>query len=310
LRHAFFALLHLSGSTLLDVSNLLRNQSDESKRIRREILDVVESEVARVFWQQDFEKYGKDDLGPPKNKLSKLLLTGTVSLMLSQPRSLFTLRQVMDDGLILLANLSTIGSEVREILGSFLLSLLHLTALGRSDVPAERRRAFHIHCDEAHRFVSGAFEDLIAETRKFGVSLTLAHQHMGQFQEHRSDAITSVGTTIIFNVNTRDAHLLTRDLRGLVEAERLISLEVGEAIARIGTEVVHLHTPAPRLIQESNSRDRIIAESRRRFCRSVAEVRAEIRRRNDRWHHPFTPLTPGAAGMEQCQEEFTYDEFD
>ena len=64
LRHAFYGLMHLPGSTLLDVANLLRNTSDESKRLRTEILQVVDNAVARPFWLHDFQKYGKDDFGP------------------------------------------------------------------------------------------------------------------------------------------------------------------------------------------------------------------------------------------------------
>ena len=55
---------------------------------------VIDNESVRQFWIHDYEKYGKDDLGPPRNKLSKLLVSGTVSLMLSQPESLFNFRQI------------------------------------------------------------------------------------------------------------------------------------------------------------------------------------------------------------------------
>ena len=73
----------------------------------------------------------------------------TVSLMLSQPDSAFTFREVMDKGMIFLADLSTVGSEVREVLGCLILSLLHLTALSRSDTMPEDRQPFH-HFQEAH----------------------------------------------------------------------------------------------------------------------------------------------------------------
>lgn len=186
LRHALYALIQLPNTTLLDVSRLMSFRSPESKAIRKRIQDVMQNESARQFWTSDFEKYGKEDFGPPKHKLSKLLLSDTLSLMLSQPENRLDFRRCMDEGKVVLINLSTIGSEVRDILGCFLLPIFRLTALSRADTPSNQRKPFHIYCDEAHRFVSGTIEDLVAETRKFGVSLTLAHQFMGQFSSQKS----------------------------------------------------------------------------------------------------------------------------
>ncbi len=126
--------MHLPKGSLFDVSNLLRKASQESKALRGQILQVTDNEAARLFWREDFYGYSKADLSPPQHKLSKLLGSGSVSLMLSQPDSAFGLRDIMDSGRILLVNLSTVGSETREILGCFMLSLLHLTALSRSDI--------------------------------------------------------------------------------------------------------------------------------------------------------------------------------
>ena len=144
LRHALIGVLHLPQASLLDVSNLLRQKSEESRRLKSMILKSVEDEPLRTFWRHDFDRYKSADLAPPQHKLSKLLTSGTVSLMLSQSETSFDLRDVMDSGKILLIDLSSIGTEVREILGCFILSLLHLTALGRNSLSGEEQRPFHI----------------------------------------------------------------------------------------------------------------------------------------------------------------------
>ncbi len=218
LRNLIFSLIHLPKGTFLDISNLLRNKSEESKHLRREIIKVIDNETVRQFWRFDYQKYGKDDFGPPRNKLSKLMVSNTVALMLSQPESLFNFRKIMDEGFILLVDLSKLGSMVRGILGCFILSLLHLTALSRSSISVNQRKQFHIHCDEAHRFMTDSLEDLIAETRKYKVSLSLAHQYMSQFGKRKTDAFSSVGSTIIFNVYSRDANYLIKDLQNKVKA--------------------------------------------------------------------------------------------
>ena len=69
-----------------------------------------------------------------------------------QPENRIHFRRIMDEGKILLVNLANMGSEVREVLGCFLLAILRITAISRSDIPADQRKPFHIYCDEAHRF--------------------------------------------------------------------------------------------------------------------------------------------------------------
>ena len=306
LRHATEGVMHLTRGTLFDVSNLLRKGSQESEALRRQILHLTDNEASRLFWRDDFARYRNADLSPPQHKLSKFLGSGPVALMLSQPDSAFHLREVVDTGQILLVNLSTVGSETREILGCFILSLLHLTALSRSDTPDTDRRPFHIHCDEAHRFLTDALEDLIAETRKFGVSLTLAHQFMSQFGKRKTDALSGVGSTIIFSVDAKDAQYLRKDLLGKVDIDDLISLKLGQAIARMDTEIVRVETHGPLEIPADNCRDQIIAASKMRFYRPADEVRQIIRRRGDRWHETLIPKVSDSLGE---SEEPVYDEF-
>jgi hypothetical protein len=310
LRNIIFSLMHLPNGTFLDISDLLRNKATESETVRDEILKFIDNETVRKFWLHDYKNYGKDDFGPPKNKLSKLLVSAeTVALMLSQPESRFNFRQTMAEGMILLVDLSNIGS-LGEILGCFILSLLHLTALSRSSLPVADRKQFHIHCDEAQKFLTDALEDLIAETRKYKVSLTLAHQFFSQFGQRKTDAFSSVGSTIIFNVVRKDAHSLTEDLRGLVEVDDIISLEPYNAIARIGTDIVRIKTLEPLPIPNPNFRDRIIEESRRKYYKPVHEIQKWIRSRDERWCKPFTPLVPAPSEEpDSSVKELVYDEF-
>jgi len=301
LRYAFLAALCLPDSTLRDVADLLRRDSKDGEALRKRIVKVVDNESVRRFWNEDFKTYHKTDLTPPQHKLSKLLASGAYAEMLSQPQSRIDFRRIMDEGLILLIDLSHLGSDVRDILGCFILSTLHRAALGRSAVPIEKRRPFHIYCDEAHRFATGALEDILTETRKYGVGLTLAHQYMSQFKIGQKDALGSVGATVIFNVDTRDAGYLRKDLQNKVKVNDLISLEVGEAIARIGTEIVRLKTLGPIEIPWGHFRDRIIEESRTKYYRPLSEIRAaRCKRRPAIPRSPFADILP---------PEVHYDEF-
>jgi hypothetical protein len=293
----------LPESTLLDVANLLSIGSHESSVLRKQIKGAVVGDDARRFWKYDFDKYKKDDLGPPKNKLSKLLIGGTVGLMLSQPDSVINLRRVMDEQGIFLADLSALGSEVREVLGRFLLALLYQTALSRSDTPMDAHSPCHLHVDEAHRFTTNALEDILAETRKYKVSLTLAHHYLSQFGKRRADALATAASTIMFNVSTRDAKSLAGDLRKLVAVDDLITLGVGEAVVRCGSELARIRTLAPALQGDPEVRNRIIQRSRERYCRPIADVRRDVRRRGRHWNEPVYQ-----DRSHESEHDYAYDE--
>jgi hypothetical protein len=311
LRHCILALLHLTGSTFLEITDILRRNSTESKALRKLILDVVENEDARQFWQHDFVEYHTADLGPPKHKLSKLLASGPVALMLSQPHSAFNFQRVMDEGMIFLGNLSNLGTEVRAVLGGFLLATMHTTALARSAVAPEKRRPFHIYLDEAHRFVTDSLEEIIAETRKYGVSLTMAHQYLRQFSSAKTDAVSSVGTAVVFNVDGKDAAYLTKDFQGLVEAKDILNLQQFQAIVRCGTEITRITTPKPLEVPQPNCREGIIRHSHQRYCMPAPQVRQMIARRLERANKPFEPLvTPVPQGRPGwTAQELSYNEY-
>ena len=311
LRMTILGLLHLPHTSLLDVANALRTKSAEAAALRAEVLKVVDGELLHAFWRDDLKGYTRADLTPPQHKLSKLLSAGPLALMLSQPDSLIDLTQVMDEGQILLLNLKDVGDEVCSFVGCLWLSLLRAAALTR-DAWSPDTRPFHIHVDEAQRFITHAMEQIVTETRKFGVGMTLAHHYLSQFDVKQRDALCSVGTTIIRNVDSKDAAYLCKDLQGRVEPHDITTLDRTAAIARIGTEVVRFRTLPPREPTGPSHRDEIIARSRKHYYRSAAEVKKAIRNRETRWHEPFAPLAPPAENPgadDPGHEELRYDEF-
>jgi hypothetical protein len=159
--------------------------------------------------------------------------------------------------------------------------------------------------------VTDTLEDVITETRKYGVSLTLAHQYLRQFRPEQIDALASVATTILFSVDSKDAGHLVKDFRELVKTKDIIDLQTGQAIVRCGTDIVRIRTFAPPEVPEINARDRIIAHSRQRYCLPAPQVRQIIQRRSERGNKPFEPLAPGRGDNRSSlfgSEELIYDE--
>jgi len=312
LRHCIFGLKHLEHTTFLDLSDLLRTGTKESKQMKELLLQVVQNEVAQQFWRYDYETYRSDEFGPPRHRISKLLVGGAHALMLSQPHSKFTFRRMMDDGMIFLADLSSnLGTEVRDILGGFILAIIHATAMSRSDTAPQNRKAFNVYLDEAHRFVNDCLEDMLVETRKFGVSLTLAHQHMRQFTRDQADALASTGSIVAFNVSRQDAEYLSKQYQKLAKPDDFSALDLREALVRIGTVMTKIRTMDRPVTPQIDFKDEIIKQSHRKYCLPVEKVQEMIRHRHRGSGQTFSPLVPSSAETfgGASSKERAYDEF-
>jgi len=313
LRNSFFGLLHLKSATFFDLITLLeeskKSKNKDRNNLKNKIINSLDNEVARLFWKRDYDNYRRDDFAPPLHKLSKLL-TGneTISLMLTQPENRINFNEIINSQKVLLLDLSGLGPDTRGILGCFLLSFLHNIALQRHKIKSNQRKLFSIYCDEAHKLTTDTLEHMLTEGRKFSVNLTLAHQFLNQFKQSQKDALSSVGTTIIFNVDINDARFFVKDLQEKVEPKEIITLKTGEAIARIKTDIIKIETPEPKPSLIKDYKEEIINNSQQQYCRRLIEGNNQIRNKR------VSNITK-RNNFEQCfvQESFpilSYDEFE
>lgn len=310
IRNGFIGLGQLQNACLADLYELTRRKSEESKALRRQIISTCADDPVRKFWDDDFLEYNKNDLQAPKHKLSKLVSAGPVSWMLSQPQSLLTFRDIMDNKQILLIDLSTVGAELCDVLGSFMLTLFLMAARSRGDTEEALRNPFSIFIDEAPLFVSAdSIGKLITEARKFHVNICLANQYLKQFKSTQIDAIASVGTSLIGHLDEHDSQFFVRHLQGKVKPEDIMALRRGEFIARIGNEIVNLRSNAPRDGGDTDGAREIIENSRRRYCRPASEVRQWIRNRSFSRQEPFALADQWGALQSFSEEELRYEQF-
>lgn len=313
LRNGFFGLLHLPDSTFYDLIVLFEYSkipSKEKQKLVQEISQLVNNPVAERFWKKDLGSYGKEDFRPPHHKLSKFLNSDeTISLMLTQSESYLDLKQLINSENILLFDLSSIGTDTRRIIGSYLFTLLHKYSLSRSKIDIKDRSSFNIYCDEAHKLTTDSLEDMIIETRKFGVNLTLAHQYLNQFNDSQRDALLSMGSTIIFNVDLHDAKMLVKDLQNKVNPSDISTLKTGEAIARIGTKIVKIKTKAPLDIPQKTFEKEILKRSREKYYLPISEVKNRIQLRLKDFHFNEKKVYTSSIQTNELLELFKYDEF-
>ena len=216
------------------------------------------------------------------NKLSPFLLQTGIRNIICQRHAAVNFDQLLNEGKILLANLSTglLTEKVAGTLGSFLVTKIVNAAFRRAALPEVKRRPWHLYIDEFQNFVnlSVGFERILAESRKQGLALVAANQYLGQVPQSVRQAIFgNVGTLIVFRLGVEDAYTVAKEL-GIFTAEDVLNLEVGQAITRIGTSqtAFNLHTfrePPP---PPQDPTRRVIALARERYSRPRREVETEL----------------------------------
>jgi hypothetical protein len=145
--------------------------------------------------------------------------------IIGQPKSTFNLRQIMDHGKILIVNLSRglVGEDNAAILGAMMVTKIQLAAMGRADMPEEKRRPFYLYVDEFQNFATDSFAVILSEARKYALNLTIANQYISQMSEAVRDAVFgNVGSIISFRVSPDDAPFLQKYFEPQFESTDLI----------------------------------------------------------------------------------------
>lgn len=227
LRYTILALLDHPNTTMLDITRMLTD-----KKFRKEVLATCQDTVVLQFWNVEFaswnDKFQAEAIAPVLNKVGAFVANPIIRNIIGQPKSTFNIRQIMDEGKILIVNLSKglIGEDNAGILGAFLVTKIQLAAMSRSDIPELKdRRPFYLYVDEFQNFATDSFATILSEARKYGLNLTVANQYISQMQENVRDAVFgNVGTTISFRVSADDAPILAKQFEPQFEAADLLQM--------------------------------------------------------------------------------------
>ena len=283
LRYTILALLDRPEATMLDITRMLTD-----KEFRKETLTYCQDTVVLQFWNVEFaswnDKFVAEAIAPVLNKVGAFTANPIIRNIIGQPKSTFNIRQIMDEGKILIVNLSKglIGEDNAAILGSFLVTKIQLAAMSRSDIPDVRdRRPFYLYVDEFQNFATDSFATILSEARKYGLNLTVANQYISQMSDTVRDAVFgNVGTMISFRVSADDAPILAKQFEPNFESIDLLQMHNRNFVVNmvIGGE----KTPAfsARTLElppnQADNTPHIIEHSRRMYSRNREDVEKEI----------------------------------
>jgi hypothetical protein len=176
--------------------------------------------ILRGFWQWfDTLSPGiqSQALGPVLARLRTVLGRSFVRDTIGAPEAdaCFDLGRALDGAGIVLARVpkGQLGEDTSKLMGSVLVARVWQCALERQNRAEHARPDASLYIDEAHNFLNmpQSVNDMLAEARALGLSLTLAHQHMGQLDRDLQFAVSSnARNKVYFTVSPEDARLLSR----------------------------------------------------------------------------------------------------
>lgn len=233
-RNALLTVMYEEGSTFIEVVRVLTDQN-----YVQELLPKVQDPIIRRYWTDqiaqtsDFHK--SEVLDYIVSKFGRFVTNKMIRNIIGQSKSAFDFRKVMDEGKILLINLSKgkIGEENASFLGLVLVPKILVAAMSRQDMEMSKRRDFFLYVDEFQNFATPDFAQILSEARKYRLSLIVANQFIGQMEEEIKNAIFgNVGTIASFRVGVNDASYLQREFQPTFSENDLINVDKYNAYMR------------------------------------------------------------------------------
>jgi hypothetical protein len=232
LEHVFrftcLALLDYPHATMRGMISMLTDRN-----YRQKVVEYIQDDMVRRFWAIEFadwsEKFDTDAIIPLVNKLGQFLSDPMLRNIFGQKENKIRLDELMNSKKLIFINLSKgkIGEENSSFFGSMFITKIKQAGMARAS--GKNRDDFYIYVDEFQNLVTETFENLLSESRKYGINLTVAHQYAGQLLPSVQAAVLgNVGSIIIFRVGGEDAVKLKPEMAPVFDVKDMINLGVGE----------------------------------------------------------------------------------
>ena len=228
------------GAMLLDIPRLYTDEAFREYKVAKVTNPIVRNFRERTYasmWDRE-----KEEIIPYLTaKFVSFTTNSLIRNIIWQTKSVINFRQIMDEGKILLVNLSKgkIGELNAQLLGMIFVSQINNGAMSRADIPEEQRKDFFLYVDEFQNFVTNTFADILSEARKYHLALIMAHQYIAQLDGGGSNNIWessggkksvkdavfgNVGTIQSFKIGAPDAEFLEKEYAPVLSGQDIIGI--------------------------------------------------------------------------------------
>jgi hypothetical protein len=286
------------GSTLLDLPRLYLDST-----FRAKVLADLDDPIGLGPDWQWFESLAQREqinvVSPLLNKSRQFVARPSIRAIVGQPKPRLTVRDIIDQKKVLLVNLpkGLIGSETSQLLGCLVLTAAWQAATERAALRPGQRHPFALYVDEVQDFASAPvpWDEMFAQGRKYGLSLTVAHQNLEQLpKELREVILANARSKAVFALSAHDAKVMERLFAPALTAEDLQALDPYAIAAQVALDnggtarPVTLATPEP--VKPLGSAQRVREASRANYARPREDIDASLRRQATGPQHRSAPV--------------------
>lgn len=245
LRNAIQTALTLEKPTLFTIFKLLNDS-----KFRRDVLKTLQDDNLKNFWRNEIGKAGEMQkvkmAAGITSKIGRFLFSASARRVLEQEKSTIDFDSILDEGKILICNFSKglLGEDTSTLFGTTVLAKLQLASLRRARLSIANRKPFYLYVDEFQNFATTSFTQMLSESRKYKLFLTMAEQSTSQQDEQRlvDVILANVGTVICFRSGSpADERLVLPLFSPYIEQGEIANLPAYSFYARIAA--VHSQEP-------------------------------------------------------------------
>lgn len=275
LRNTLLTLALSREKTLNDVITLLTN-----KAYRNSIVSKVDDVILKRYWVEEYEKMPpnlqQEAISAILNKVGQFVTSPMIRNIISNTKSTVKLDDAMNEGKIILANLSQgrLGEDNAALLGAMLITKMQIAAMHRVEIEENKRRDFYLYVDEFQNFATSSFIKILSEARKYRLNIMLANQYMAQIPEDVQKAILgNAGTIACFALGASDSDILHREFAEVFSQNDLVNLSKYQIAIKMmidgQTSRPFVANTLPLPISKNQNKEKVIQVSRSRWGRKI-----------------------------------------
>ncbi len=227
LRNGILTAMTVEDATIFTILKLLRNET-----YRNTVVAKLPNGHLKDYWQGEAGKAGamqwvKMSQGVT-TKLNRFQSSEEAKRILGQPKSTINFDEILD-GKILICNLAKglISPDTSRLFGTIILSQIQLAAERRIRRKTTDRKPFYLYVDEFQNFATLPFTEMLAEARKYGLSVIMAEQSTSQQDDPRliGNILANAATVVCFwTGNPADEQKLLPGFRTVIEPGEIMHL--------------------------------------------------------------------------------------
>jgi hypothetical protein len=223
------------GGAITDLVKLFTDEEWQRYKVSK-----VKNPIVRSFWEKQMAQTGqreKQEMIPYfAAKFGQFYTNTLIRNIVGQTRSAFDVSKCMNEGKILLMNLSKglIGDINAQLLGMIVVSKIQVAAMRRQRQTNEERRDFFLYIDEFQNFVTPSIETILSEARKYRLGLILAHQYLDQLEKDsklsgnvslKGAVFGNVGTMMFYKIGPQDAEVCAKEMAPVFSEQDLVNID-------------------------------------------------------------------------------------